>query len=783
MRLTLRTLLAYLDGILEPNDAQDIGKKIEESEFATGLVHRIRDVMRRLRLAAPGLAERSSKVDANTVAEYLDNTLASEGVTDFEKVCLDSDVHLAEVASCHQILTLVLGEPAEIDPASRQQMYQLKDVHAGAVSPSVGPPPVAPAMTTPPKLDLNVGDDDAARRFRPKPTVPEYLRDSHKRPRWLPTAAALVLVACFTMVVLMALGQFEPGTPFGDQLVSWGVVVPPQEVAIAPDAARPTVGEDHDVPVHEPIRVSPEDTVNDLTPKPIVEPAKEPDEGLTAGAGNGVMNLPPPDALKQPVVEPAESDTVEPKAATEVKITEKPAGVPAVPRVEPSHESSKAAPGELVADARPKSLPKLMPKPEIEPENAVGKAPATDPSPLPPEPLGRLMSSDQVLLKDDPATGWLRVAANQMLMPQRLLALPTYRAKVTLTIGVTLEILGGTQIELLPSSSQTLPGIRVEYGRVVLMPLAKAGSRLLVTFGGRSGVLTFPDAESVAALDVRRARAPGTNPEAESPHIVANLYATAGSVLWEETDAGQDAKKMPLVSPQWVSFNGDVTSEPAAFKESPRWIVAEPISQLDRRASQQIAPLTALPTDRLARLGLLELSTSRPQKEVKWLALRCLGYIGQYHDMVAALNDPVHKLEWPDYIDQLREAVGRDSQSAAAVRLALEKQYPQQAAELYRMLWGYSDKDLQSGEDVKLVKALDDQTLAARVLAFWNLKDLTGLGLFYKPEQTAAKRQQPMLRWKQRLEAQEIRSKTPEEKAGAAAEENAAIAPVGEPGK
>src|SRR5687768_7963145 len=111
LRLTLRTLLAYLDDTLEPAQARLIGQKVVESEQARELIERIKQVTRRRRITTP---PPGSKIEPNTIAEYLDNEVSPEQAAEVEQICLASDVHLAEVAACHQILTLVLGEPARV---------------------------------------------------------------------------------------------------------------------------------------------------------------------------------------------------------------------------------------------------------------------------------------------------------------------------------------------------------------------------------------------------------------------------------------------------------------------------------------------------------------------------------------------------------------------------------------------------------------------------------------------------------------------------------------------
>ena len=122
MRLTLRTLLAYLDDRLPPANAREIGQKIANSPFTTDLVERIRDVKRRRRLADPGKTQ--PMIEPNLIAEYLDDQLTPDLVARVEREILASDAMLAEVAATHEILGL-LRDPVAVEPRLRDRLYGL----------------------------------------------------------------------------------------------------------------------------------------------------------------------------------------------------------------------------------------------------------------------------------------------------------------------------------------------------------------------------------------------------------------------------------------------------------------------------------------------------------------------------------------------------------------------------------------------------------------------------------------------------------------------------------
>jgi len=134
MRLTLRTLLAYLDNAPLPNDEREpIQRVLDSNPAAEELVQRIRRVLTQPRLASPAV-ETAGVLQANQVAEYLDGTLDIGLTKRLEQICMTNDAALSEIAALHQILSDWIDQPAPISEGLRQRLYQM----APSDAPSAG---------------------------------------------------------------------------------------------------------------------------------------------------------------------------------------------------------------------------------------------------------------------------------------------------------------------------------------------------------------------------------------------------------------------------------------------------------------------------------------------------------------------------------------------------------------------------------------------------------------------------------------------------------------------
>jgi hypothetical protein len=706
MRLTLRTMLAYMDNVLDPADAGILGQKIEESDFASGLLQRIRGVMHKLRLDAPKLDGKGMGNDANTVAEYLDSSLPQDRVGEFERVCLESDKHLCEVAACHQVLTLVLGKPANVPPNLRERVYALGDpARAVAHLPPVavtapvghsGAPPVSktngqPAVEAPPPLE-----------------VPEYLRAGRQTGAW-PLVAAGVGALAITLVALWLGGVIDGRRIAGIFRRGEG-----EPIAMVTDGAA-DVAKNHGSAAGEDSKAAPQDATAN-----------------TAADSAGPAATPTVTAA----TEPASFTPVEP--ATTERTT--------IDSTEPRVAATAAAPIAAAADT------------DVPPAPATPPAAADSATPRPPEPkriavappapqpidVGRFTSDREVVATLDPDDGqWYRKQPQAVLTAgERLTVLPMYRPQIALPSAVQFTFVGEASLQMDEPAASGIPRVTVEYGRFVAATAGRAGAQVELDLAGVKGLVTLVDADTVLAIKVARWIPPGENPE-EAPRItIVEMYNANGRATWQQVDRA----KTEIPARHVHVYFGDDPPETHGPFLTPEWTDGKSARPIDREAATKLERMIDL--ERPLSVSLQEMTRDRA---VRSLAARCLAALDDYELILREMADGDQYSFWNGEFDALRHAIARSEESAAKIREATGLLRAADARSLYRLLWGYSEQQLEQGAAKELVDFLEHDATDVRVLAHQNLSAITGAPTLYRPEKPPAQSKTSIQTWRDRL--------------------------------
>ncbi|MEC7696790.1 MAG: hypothetical protein VYA11_06815 [Planctomycetota bacterium] len=755
MRLTLRTLLAYLDNILEPEDRAVLEKKIQESEFAQDLIRRSRETVNDQELSALDPIGYGTREDPNTVAEYLDNTMAREQIEEFERQCIENgagaDTRLAEVTSCHHILTMVLGDPVQFSASSRDRMYQIvaDQTAAAQIDSYANRQEISSAES-----DLQGDNEHAIDTYKdsddgfdpsdllPGSNVPEYLRDEEQPRRWLPIVATALVAAVVTGVLLIL---FESNVDLENQNSSTAI-------------AKSTSSNDD----------------FDSTAATEENPELKDNLALSASAAKVTTDSPLGDLTEE--IAPIQSNGISADTSTEdvtlAGDNEKPStnSVPAEEASEPTipsvasattsenstnktSESNEVSTDDISDTSGETSNSNSIPQDEENAEeSSSGQDVAKEETDKVNQVLGRLVSDDQILLVTSDGFDQLRWLSPKSNLKQghQLLALPTFRPNLSL-LAFTVELDGGSLLELLELDGGGTPTVRLSYGRMVVRTNFNGAKIRLKIDTKRTIALTLNSTETAIGIEVVPKAPIGRNPATSGREYAINIYSLSGSVDWQEAtlqgviDAGQ-LQALGSMPP----------TEPESFASAPEWLTEVKVSNLEKRAVPVVRDVVQ--EDRPVKLSFQELVSKRRQ-EVKRLALRCCAYIGYFDPLVEALGDENMNRHWENCATDLSMAAKRHPEYANRVRETMERLRSDKGTDLYRMLWGYTDDGLlKQGQAEQLVEFLSSEDLDFRVLSHWNLKNITGKRYTFQPaDKSESKRRVSIKRYENLLDKGEIK--------------------------
>jgi len=699
MRLTLRTILAYLDDVLEPAQARELGEKISESKEAADLMSRIRDVMRRRRIGAPELAGPGSGPDPNMVSDYLENLLTPEQVVEMERLCQASDLHLAEVAACHKILSMVVGNPIDVSDEMRERMYGL-----GAAKTPVD---AVEVVAVPAMAEGMAGIDT-----REETGLPEYLT----RKSFLQQYGLLSLVTLCTLfwigLVLTDRGLWSRH-PGRDSLAQQaGEELPVAErPGIAP-AGRPGNGIENPLP--------PGVVPGEVAPNGVA--VTSPGVGGTSMPREGGIALNPP-------VPPAPGLPAATDAVPVVNLTR-----PTVATATPAMSGAPSSIG-----------PANVPAPDV---------PRPVDLNLPPESPFTYQSGDEFDIKRLAGQSeWIVHPTNIPVEVDDEIASPapfqnTY--SIVNQVDVTLE--PGTRIQRLPRTATTILGLALNRGQLILTRSLSAAEPVTVELlaAGRSRNLTFLEPGTRVAIELALPQPTGKltdntrlTPSGGMVVMTGRIRVSMqgqpdleigvgdGFARWP-TDRGALVLQTDLGVPDWAQPSNVLVTP--AIRQLSRLYQKEFID--DRTIAQCIGPVV---TDR--RAGISE------------LAVKTLAMIDQAPYLITALQSD-HLESRLAAIYGLRGWLGEDPEvHGELLPQELSKVFrTENLPALERLLWGFSDRDARNPEvSRQLLDWMKDDQIAIRQLAFEFVSRAAGKTYDYQPMAPQAERRAALTRWEDYL--------------------------------
>lgn len=764
MRLTLRTLLAYLDDILEPGQAREIGEKIGESGYASALVDRIREVMRRRRLTAPDVKNPGTGLDPNGVAEYLDNTLSPEAVADVEKVCLDSDVHLAEVASCHQILTLVLGEPVDVPATTRERMYALG--------------PAAPVNDSSGKLSDDAEGDSSeglsgigSKPSLPKlpadtdfqSTIPDYLKPPPLWRRLAPVAVGVLIGSTW-----LAFVYFDPSLPLGTLVSNDGSsqsIPDPSVVTPVTDPALVTAtdggGEgprtiETEVPSEPPLQNDPKSLVAQISPESSASPRSI---GELNGFDPGESTTPSTTSLPSVAVsEPSSPGTT--AASTTDSTTP---NAPSLPEPVPVSAPS----GTQVAALTPSATPRTPSAGSSPTAPSTTSVVATDPAETVdnsvPAPEVLYTSRDGILARRT-TDGWMVMPRRSVIRKGDRLAAPkpfTSLLEID-SLDLLIELHGGTVIEFGGATKDEDVILKVLAGRLSVQRSSREETTepvavglhlfdepcqlILQTPSSRFGIELTP--EEPAAFE----RSLGED------RYTGNLYVVGGRAVFVASD-GEET----LDAPSWFPLTPRDRKALVATTDRPPLLVvpdwldpnSRPMSSTQRRYANRYEG--EIDADEPLRNSVPSVVKSTIPG-ISELAVQTLAITEQYEQLAQTLAEAQFVESRSAAITGLRRWLPKATENRELLKTELRKHFPSseqdnQAKILYELLWGYDEDDARNPARSKLlVSWLEHDSPVIRQLAFQHIYRLTGQRYDYRPINPANQRKVAVERWLSHLQ-------------------------------